>query len=215
MASEQPRVHCADRMGKRPALRLGFVTSEMIRVSGCAPRTLSDRGERQSFAPADALMTGQPEDRLPRPSGPFAAGNLQHRYLERDGRPRYIKSGCSHEGSARASQTRPARASIAIGPGKAALLEAIGETGSIAAAARRMGMSYRRAWVLAKTMNACFRDPLIEAAKGGIGGGGARLTRMGREVLALYRAMEDHAAAAVISDLNKLRALMVDEPPED
>jgi len=79
--------------------------------------------------------------------------------------------------------------SIAIGPGKAALLEAIGETGSIAAAGRRMGMSYRRAWVLAKTMNACFREPLIEAAKGGIGGGGARLTAMGREVLALYRRM--------------------------
>jgi molybdate transport system regulatory protein len=53
--------------------------------------------------------------------------------------------------------------SIAIGPGKAALLEAIGETGSIAAAGRRMGMSYRRAWVLAKTMSACFREPLIGA----------------------------------------------------
>ena len=66
--------------------------------------------------------------------------------------------------------------SIAIGPGKATLLEAIGESGSIAAAGRRMGMSYRRAWVLAKAMNACFREPLIEAAKGGIGGGGARLT---------------------------------------
>ena len=66
--------------------------------------------------------------------------------------------------------------SIAIGPGKAALLAAIGDTGSIAAAGRRMGMSYRRAWVLTKTMNACFREPLIEAAKGGIGGGGARLT---------------------------------------
>jgi molybdate transport system regulatory protein len=105
--------------------------------------------------------------------------------------------------------------SIAIGPGKAALLEAISETGSIAAAGRRMAMSYRRAWVLAKTMNACFREPLIEAAKGGIGGGGARLTGVGREVLALYRAMEDHAAAAVTSDMERLRALMVDEPPED
>ena len=105
--------------------------------------------------------------------------------------------------------------SIAIGPGKAALLEAIGETGSIAAAGRRMGMSYRRAWVLAKTMNACFREPLIEAAKGGVGGGGARLTAMGREVLRLYRAMEDHATTAVVADMKKLRALMVDEPPED
>ena len=94
--------------------------------------------------------------------------------------------------------------SIAIGPGKAALLAAIGDTGSIAAAGRRMGMSYRRAWVLTKTMNACFREPLIEAAKGGIG-----------EVLALYRAMEDHALTAVLADMEKLRALMVDHPPED
>lgn len=78
-----------------------------------------------------------------------------------------------------------------------------------------MGMSYRRAWLLAKTMNACFREPLIEAAKGGIGGGGARLTAMGREVLALYRGMEDHATGAVVSDMAKLRALMVEQPPED
>ena len=105
--------------------------------------------------------------------------------------------------------------SIAIGPGKAALLEAIGDTGSIAAAGRRMGMSYRRAWLLTKTMNACFRGPLIDATKGGIGGGGARLTAIGREVLALYRAMEDHAATAVIPDMEKLRGLMVDQPPED
>ena len=72
-----------------------------------------------------------------------------------------------------------------------------------------MGMSYRRAWLLAKTMNACFRKPLIEAAKGGTGGGGARLTAMGREVLTLYRAMEDHAAAAVTLDMEKLRGLMI------
>jgi molybdate transport system regulatory protein len=94
-------------------------------------------------------------------------------------------------------------------------LQAIGETGSIAAAGRRMGMSYRRAWVLAKTMNACFREPLIDATKGGVGGGGARLTSMGREVLSLYRAMEDHATAAVMSEMENLRALMVDKPPED
>jgi molybdate transport system regulatory protein len=78
---------------------------------------------------------------------------------------------------------------IAIGPGKAALLEAIAETGSIAAAGRRMGMSYRRAWVLVKTMNACFREPLIDATKGGAQGGGARLTPSGRVVLERYRAM--------------------------
>lgn len=105
--------------------------------------------------------------------------------------------------------------SIAIGPGKAALLEAIGNSGSIAAAGRRMGMSYRRAWVLAKTMNACFREPLVEAAKGGLGGGGARLTAMGQEVLALYRAMESHAVAAATPEMEKLRSLMIDQPPED
>src|SRR5215471_17663424 len=105
--------------------------------------------------------------------------------------------------------------SIAIGPGKAALLDAISETGSIAAAGRRMGMSYRRAWLLTKTMNACFREPLVDASKGGIGGGGARLTPMGREVLTLYRAMEYHAATAVIPDMEMLRNLMVDQPPED
>jgi molybdate transport system regulatory protein len=104
--------------------------------------------------------------------------------------------------------------STAIGLGKAALLEAIGETGSIAAAGRRMGMSYRRAWLLSKMMNACFREPLIEAAKGGIGGDSVHLSSTGREVVTLYCAMEDHAAA-VMSDMEKLRALMVDEPPED
>src|SRR5260370_31731035 len=80
--------------------------------------------------------------------------------------------------------------SIAIGPGKAALLQAIGKTGSIAAAGRRMGMSYRRAWVLTKTMNACFREPLIEAAKGGIGGGRPRPTAPGAPLPALHPAVE-------------------------
>jgi len=64
-------------------------------------------------------------------------------------------------------------------------------------------------------MNACFRKPLVVSTKGGLGGGGARLTPMGREVLALYRAMEDHAATAVVPDMEKLRSLMVERPPED
>jgi molybdate transport system regulatory protein len=106
-------------------------------------------------------------------------------------------------------------AAIAIGPGKAALLEAIAETGSIAAAGRRMGMSYRRAWFLVKTMNACFREPLVEAAKGGLHGGGAELTAAGREVLKRYRAMEDRASKAVAADLQAFKKLMVSRPPED
>ena len=78
---------------------------------------------------------------------------------------------------------------IAIGPGKADLLEAIDETGSISAAARLMRMSYRRAWLLVRTMNDCFRQPLVEAEKGGTAGGGARLTATGRAVLTEYRTM--------------------------
>ena len=105
--------------------------------------------------------------------------------------------------------------SIAIGPGKAALLGAIGETGSIDGAGRRMGMSYRSAWVLVKTMNACFRGPLIEAAKGGMGGGGARLTAMGREVLAILPGDGGPCGGSSHVGYGKLRAQMVERPPED
>lgn len=83
---------------------------------------------------------------------------------------------------------------IALGPGKVELIEGIAELGSIAAAGRRMGMSYRRAWLLVSTMNRCFREPLLEAAKGGVHGGGARVTDFGRTVLARYRRLEAHAA---------------------
>jgi molybdate transport system regulatory protein len=79
--------------------------------------------------------------------------------------------------------------SVAIGPGKAELLAGVAETGSISAAGRRMAMSYKRAWYLIDTMNRCFRSPLVEAVKGGRRGGGAHLTAVGVEVLALYRAM--------------------------
>ena len=75
---------------------------------------------------------------------------------------------------------------IAIGPGKADLLRAVADTGSISAAARAMRMSYRRAWLLVHTMNSCFAEPLVDAVKGGPTGGGAELTAMGRDVLALY-----------------------------
>ncbi|MBW8306976.1 MAG: LysR family transcriptional regulator [Thiobacillus sp.] len=63
---------------------------------------------------------------------------------------------------------------IALGPGKVQLLEAIRDTGSIAAAGREMGMSYKRAWHLVDTMNRCFESPLVEASKGGAHGGGAQ-----------------------------------------
>jgi molybdate transport system regulatory protein len=72
---------------------------------------------------------------------------------------------------------------IAVGPGKIDLLEAIDAAGSITAAARSLGMSYRRAWLLVDTMNRCFRTPVVEAEAGGKRGGGARLTRLGRDVI--------------------------------
>ncbi len=103
---------------------------------------------------------------------------------------------------------------IAIGPGKAALLDAITDTGSIAAAGRRMGMSYRRAWLLVKTMNACFREPLVEATKGGTHGGGAQLTPTGREILERYRAMEARATEAVAADMREFRRFMAERPPK-
>jgi molybdate transport system regulatory protein len=94
-----------------------------------------------------------------------------------------------------------------LGPGKADLLELIRETGSIAAAARRMGMSYKRAWLLVETLNASFRETLVESARGGRGHGGARLTGKGEKVLATYRTMERRAGEAATAEIATLRAL--------
>lgn len=94
---------------------------------------------------------------------------------------------------------------IALGPGKADLLDAIGRTGSIRGAAEELGMSYMRAWTLVRTMNAAFRSPLVEKERGGSGHGRAELTARGREVLELYRTMEDKAQRAVARDWQKLR----------
>lgn len=97
---------------------------------------------------------------------------------------------------------------IALGPGKADLLEAIETTGSISAAARGMGMSYKRAWLLVDTMNRCFRAPLVASAKGGSAGGGAQLTGLGAEVLRRYRAMERRAIRGASADLAALKRLL-------
>lgn len=103
-------------------------------------------------------------------------------------------------------------AAIAIGPGKADLLEAIAQTGSISAAAKRMGMSYRRAWLLVDTMNRCFRAPLVSAAKGGRRGGGARVTPEGLEILQRYRAMEAAAMTAIRSDVSQFVKFLRSRP---
>lgn len=103
---------------------------------------------------------------------------------------------------------------IALGPGKVQLLEAIQGTGSIAAAGREMGMSYKRAWHLVDTMNRCFVSPLVETSKGGPHGGGARLTPRALEVIALYRHLETRARKATEADLAVLsRHLAKDAPP--
>jgi len=92
-----------------------------------------------------------------------------------------------------------------FGPGKAELLEAIRDSGSIAAAGRRMGMSYQRAWDLVAAMNAHFREPVVAAAKGGARGGGTALTPFGVEILAAYREIEALAAEATAEKLDWLR----------
>lgn len=93
---------------------------------------------------------------------------------------------------------------IAFGPGKADLLEGIRETGSIAAAGRRMRMSYKRAWQLVEELNRLFDAPLVAAVKGGPGGGGAELTRLGADMLARYRRMHAACCEAIAADLGHM-----------
>jgi molybdate transport system regulatory protein len=103
-------------------------------------------------------------------------------------------------------------AEIAIGPGKAALLDAIAATGSISESARSLGMSYRRAWLLVDTMNRCFREPLVASATGGVRGGGARITPFGTRVLEHFRAMEKGLDRALARDLAAFSDLLADRP---
>ena len=93
-----------------------------------------------------------------------------------------------------------------FGPGKAALLESIRDTGSISAAARGMGMSYKRAWMLIDSTNQAFETPAVAAPTGGHHGGGARLTEFGRDLLERYRRMEARSRADLADDLASLEA---------
>jgi len=99
-------------------------------------------------------------------------------------------------------------ADIAVGPGKVDLLEAIAATGSITAAAKRLGMSYRRAWLLVDTMNRCFTKPVVEAEAGGKRGGGARLTAAGLLAVRHYRRIEKRAAKAAAVEIRALQRLL-------
>lgn len=100
----------------------------------------------------------------------------------------------------------------AIGPGKAQLVALIDSTGSISAAAREMGMSYRRAWQLVEALNASFIEPVVVTAVGGKRGGGAVVTEFGRTLVAQFRAMEDKASAAIAADLEHLQRQMRKPP---
>lgn len=104
-------------------------------------------------------------------------------------------------------------AEIAMGPGKADLLDAIAAHGSISAAGRAMDMSYRRAWMLVDVMNRCWREPLVATSPGSSHGGGARVTPFGETVLAQYRALQARLdQASDCSDHAALAAAMLAEP---
>lgn len=93
-----------------------------------------------------------------------------------------------------------------LGPGKIDLLEAIGRTGSISAAGRELGMSYRRAWLLVDAVNALFRTPCVTASAGGAHGGGAQLTGFGRDLVAAYRRIEQRMGEVVREELSPFEA---------
>ncbi len=102
----------------------------------------------------------------------------------------------------------------AIGPGKIKLLELIDSLGSIAAAGRQMGMSYRRAWLLVDSVNRCFRQPVVASQAGGQHGGGALLTELGHAVVQHYRAVESAAQVAGANDIAALSAALAAPGPE-
>jgi molybdate transport system regulatory protein len=107
----------------------------------------------------------------------------------------------------------------ALGPGKTDLLAAIGRTGSITAAAKDQGMSYRRAWLLVDEMNRAFKEPVVAASFGGAKGGGASLTPTGLAVINLYRQVEIKAESAIERELEVLERMIAEHPkqskPED
>ena len=102
-----------------------------------------------------------------------------------------------------------------IGHGKVALLEGIEETGSISAAGRRLGMTYRRAWELVAHLNAAFGRAVVTAQSGGAGGGGAHLTDLGREVVERYRALQAATEAAAAPHVAALEAQIAAAAAQD
>jgi len=105
-------------------------------------------------------------------------------------------------------------ATAALGPGKVGLLEAVERCGSITAAARDQGMSYRRAWGLLEELNHALAQPVVVSSFGGARGGGATVTETGRIVIALYRRMESKAQAAIAGEVAELAELLAPEPQD-
>ena len=99
-------------------------------------------------------------------------------------------------------------ADIQLGPGRIDVLQGVAETGSIAEAGRRLGMSYQRVWSLVKAMNGDFVEPVVTKQRGGAAGGGAALTPTGERVLAAYRKAERAAQKAADKPLLELRGLL-------
>jgi molybdate transport system regulatory protein len=95
----------------------------------------------------------------------------------------------------------------ALGPGKTRLLEKIEEVGSIRGAAKAIGMSYRRAWLLVQDIEAVMGAPVVAAETGGVKGGGTSLTRLGRAVVQQYRTIERRASRSVVAELRVLTAM--------
>ncbi len=101
---------------------------------------------------------------------------------------------------------------IAFGPGKADLLEAIQATGSISAAGKQLGMSYRRAWMLVVSMNRCFQQPLVQTATGGTQGGGTQLTETGLDVLKRYRILQNEINQLSTQHFSDLTSVLRKKP---
>jgi molybdate transport system regulatory protein len=97
---------------------------------------------------------------------------------------------------------------IAIGPGKITLLEAIRETGSLTAAAKRLQMSYRRAWLLVDELDRSLETPAVESAQGGEHGGGNRLTPVGERLIQIYRRIESKATLSNALDIKRLLTML-------
>ncbi len=96
---------------------------------------------------------------------------------------------------------------ISIGPGKIDLLIQVGATRSIAAAARVLGVPYKRAWLLIDSLNQGFGRPVVETATGGKGGGGASLTLLGQQLVACYDALEQRLNAEATAELEAIQSL--------